>query len=285
MKDRLVYDYKLSCELDDGERIKLEESGYNITEVIKKVRRQYPSVSMKTLHRHPLPLTKEVPIVKVTERTVSKLVIFCENYPCIYPTIYLAQQNYRTRPVTIVIPALSPDLIKFIRITNRSNFKGKLDIISFKNYYPKIFGIIPNILDIRDYERKIYERYFYDTKDCAVYFFSPHFNGVKVYLIKRLAKHNRLVYVDSSSLGSARRYRPKTPLGCLRLVIWKLTYAKEVCMMQLTNTGYRYFLSLPAQYIKRISSRVIDGEERDWLFEGALDMDEFRRKWWAGEQL
>jgi len=180
--------------------------------------------------------------------------------------------------VTIVIPEF-PDLTKFMEITNHNNFKGKLGIISFKSYYPKTLRIVPNILDIRDYKRTIYGRYFSDMENCEVYLFAAHFNGIKVYLIKQLAKHNRIIFVASSPLTHIKPYIPKTIKEYLQIIIWKLAYAKEVWMGQI-NSGHKGFLYTPDKYIRNISSQIITGEERDQLFE-ALNIDEFRKKWWT----
>ena len=46
IKGRTIYDYNISFELDGGERIKVEQSGFNIADVISKVRHQYPDAHM-----------------------------------------------------------------------------------------------------------------------------------------------------------------------------------------------------------------------------------------------
>ncbi len=42
IRGRVIYDYNISFELDSGGRIKVEKSGFNITDVISQVRREHP---------------------------------------------------------------------------------------------------------------------------------------------------------------------------------------------------------------------------------------------------
>ena len=47
MRNRIIYNYEVSFETGDiGNRVKMEQSGFNITEVITKVRKEYPDAHM-----------------------------------------------------------------------------------------------------------------------------------------------------------------------------------------------------------------------------------------------
>jgi len=47
MRNRIIYNYEVSFETGDiGKRVKKEQSGFNITEVIQEIRRKEPNAHM-----------------------------------------------------------------------------------------------------------------------------------------------------------------------------------------------------------------------------------------------
>ncbi len=47
MRDRIIYHYEITFETGGmGNRVQVEQSGFNITEVIKNVRRDYPDAHL-----------------------------------------------------------------------------------------------------------------------------------------------------------------------------------------------------------------------------------------------
>ena len=213
---------------------------------------------------------------------MRKLVIFCESYMVYTHVLHMAIQNYRDRPITVVIPGF-PNLFRFFQIINDKVFHNAINLIYVEPYQPqrakvsginKILYILPDIIRERRYLKDAFAQNFADCEGCEVFFFSPGFSGLNFYLLKKLSKRNRLVYVSLASLGPPwSKYTPANIVHLGNLIIWRLTYGREIILGQLPYL--KGFLYMPDWFIKKKVDRVIPPAEINEMMKG-FDLSPFR---------
>ena len=123
----------------------------------------------------------------------------------------MAMHNYRDCPVAIVISG-HPDLHKFFQIINERVFHGSINLIYFESYHArrisakginKFFQVLPDILRERRYLANFLAEYFSKMAGYDIYFFSPGYNSLTFYLLKKLGKINRWVYMANVASGKS----------------------------------------------------------------------------------
>ncbi len=214
---------------------------------------------------------------------MRKIIIFCECYGQQNYALQLAIKNYRDHSVTIVIPMLY-NLFKFFEVVNEKVFHNRIKLIyiaPFQTRWAKVKGVsrIPclllDIIKERHYLREIWDKYFVGLVECEVYFLSRGFNGCTFYLLKRLIKRNRLVYVslDSFSPSHWEQYTPKSISELASLTISKLVYGREIMLGQLPY--FKGFLFMPDKFINKKVDRIIGQAEIDEMMK-EFDLSQFR---------
>jgi hypothetical protein len=152
------------------------------------------------------------------------------------------------RPVTLVIPGFK-DLYEFIKSINNRVFHDRLEIIFIEPFKPrrakaagirKAFYVLPDILQERRFLKDIFNRYFTGVAGAEVLFLSRGYSGLKIYLLDKLSKSNRLVFWGVAyGPPDMEHYSPANLHDFINLVIWKLTYGSESSLGKLPyNKGF-----------------------------------------------
>lgn len=211
---------------------------------------------------------------------MSKLLIV-ESYGGIPHALQIATANYQICPVLIVFPGF-PDLFRLFHLLNQKVFHEKIQLMHFEAHTPRwttnkgigrLFCILPDILAERRYLKATFDTSLKHLEGVEVFFFSRGFNGMKLYLLDKLRRKNRLVYVTPKGPPYMIQYKPQTLADLSKLAIWKLTYGRDVVLGQLPIV--RSFLYISESFIEKKVSQVIDEPEADRMLEG-LDLDQFR---------
>ncbi|MFC2010263.1 hypothetical protein ACFLVU_01795 [Chloroflexota bacterium] len=129
----------------------------------------------------------------------------------------------------------------------------------------KIFHLIPNILGERRYLKGVWKKDFSTLAGCEVYFISRGFNGIKYYLLKRLSKRNRLVYVVPKSPISMSKYTPVNIVDLAKLIVFKVIYGFDAALGKISLV--RGFLWINDRFMSKSVHRIVDGYERDRIIE------------------
>jgi hypothetical protein len=214
---------------------------------------------------------------------MNRIVIFCENYGEIKRTLYLVTHNCRDCPISIVIPG-NHDLFKFFQVINERVFNNTINLIYLERYLPrraeakginKIFHVLPDIIRERRYLGGIFDQYFAQLQGCEVFFSSRGFNCYSFYLIKKLCKRNRLVYISTipPQVPPMQKYIPTNFTDLASLIILKLTYGWDITLGKFPHLkGFAY---VPDKFIKEKVGRVIDWKEMNEMMKN-FDFSQFR---------
>lgn len=214
---------------------------------------------------------------------MSEIVLFCENYLAIPRTLYLATQNYRDCPVTVVI-SRNHDLFKFFQVINERVLHNTINLIYIEPYHKrsttskgikKVLWVLPSIIKERRYLKEIFNKYFADFEGCEIFFAGRAFDGYPFYLLKKLSKRNRLVFIRTSRPGirDMRKHIPTNILGFAKLVIFKLTYGYDTVIGTLDHL--KEFLYMPDKFIEKEVDRFIDRLDMEEMMKG-FDLRRFR---------
>jgi len=195
----------------------------------------------------------------------------------------MAIQNYRDCPVTIVIPGFH-DLFQLFQVFNERVFHNTINIVYFETYQggrvkgskiKRVLHVFPDIIKERRYLKDTWNKYFAELAGCEVFFFSRGFSGFKFYLVKKLSKRNRLVYVSIGSLGPPywSKYTPTNIVDLASLTISKLIYGRDIAMGKYPHIkGFSY---IPDRFIEKEVKRVIDRAEMDEMMKN-FDLSQFK---------
>ena len=192
----------------------------------------------------------------------------------------MVTHNYHDCPITLVIPGFH-DLFKFYQAINERVFHNTINIVYFETYQggrvkgskiKRVLHVFPDIIKERRYLKEIWNKYFAELAGCEVFFFSRGFSGLKFYLLKKLSKRNRLVYV-SPGPPYWSKYTPTNIVDLASLTISKLIYGRDAAVGKLPRIkGFSY---MPDRFMKKEVKRVIDGAEMDEMMKG-FDLNQFK---------
>ncbi|MFC2004678.1 hypothetical protein ACFLUY_00465 [Chloroflexota bacterium] len=215
---------------------------------------------------------------------MNEIVIFCESYPQIKNALYLAGHNPHNHSVTVVITGLK-NLYKFFNLINEKIFQGTLNIIYFSIYRGRIanagnriikaFYLLPDILKEKRHLKYIFYKHFAQLKDSEIFFFGRHFNPTTFYLLKRLSKANRLVYIPDPiyDVVPIPKSAPSSLAELLHLAQGKSVYGHEIVMGK--HPLGKKALGMPDKFFNENVSKVISQEERDTMLKD-FDISRFK---------
>ena len=203
---------------------------------------------------------------------MSEVVIFCESYTQINNALYLATQNRHDNPITIVISG-NHDLLKFFQAINERLFHGKMDIVYFETYQAgrikgsqikRALHVLPDIIKERRYLKGLYNKHFAKMRGAQVFFSSRYWGPYTFYLLKKLLKTNKLVYVPDPSydvLLPIDKFTPTNIADLAGLAIAKLIFGHDIIMGKLPYV--KGFSGMPDKFINEKVERVIDRQEQN----------------------
>lgn len=206
----------------------------------------------------------------------NRIVILCESYPSIAYTLYRLANEAKDVSATIFIPSLK-DLYQLFQVINEKVFNNNLELIYYPQYAPKraeakgikrLLYILPDILGEHRHLKQFYNRHFARLEDADIMFPSPGFSGAKIYVLRRLSKRNRLIFIDPGPPGMSR-YFPRSLRDIAILLIYKTLYGKDVQLGQFPpeNPWSKGFPLMPESFMKNSVDSVIDWSDRDRLME------------------
>ena len=202
----------------------------------------------------------------------SRIIILCESYASIAYVLYRLTNKKSDVPVTIFIPTLK-DLHTLFQVINEKVFNNSLELIYYPGYAPKwteakgikkLLYILPDILGERRHLKQFYNRYFAGLENTDIMFPSPGYSGAKIYVLKRLSKRNRLIFIDPGPPYMGR-YSPRSLRDIANLLIYKMTYGKDVQIGQFPseNPWDKGFPLIPDSFMKNSVDSTIDWSNRD----------------------
>ncbi len=214
---------------------------------------------------------------------MSKIVVFCENYLAIERTLYLATHNCHDSPVTVVI-SHNHDLFKFFQVINERVLHNSINLVYLEPYrsrratakgIKKVPHVVPDIIKERRYLKEIYNKHFAELEGCEIFFASRAFDGYPFYLLRKLRKRNRLVFIRTSrpDMPDLRKYIPTNILDLAKLIVAKLTYGRDIAIGQ--YPPIKGFLYMPDKFIEKEVDRFIDRLEMEEMIKG-FDLSQFK---------
>lgn len=210
--------------------------------------------------------------MSVNNTASQRVVLLCESYASIAYTLYWLERADKTSQVTIFLANLN-DLYLLFQDINKKVFNGNLKLIYYPKYESmrskakglgKILYIFRDILGEKSYLKQFHDKHFAGLKDAEVFFSSPGYSGVKAYILQKLSKRNKLIFVDPGPPYMGKYY-PRTIRDIVVLLTYKMIYGKNVELGQFpgVNPWDKDFPLLKDSFMKSSVKKVIDWSERD----------------------
>lgn len=206
---------------------------------------------------------------------MPETVLLCEAYGEVKSCLHVARESIkRERQVTVAVFE-NGDLFRFFREVNDRAFGGDLKLVfcgSPERKTAKSRGLrrlFQHLLEparVRSYYRKFLARYFTPLTGAEVYFFTRYFNPYTYYLLKRLHKTNRLVFMSVIDYGdSLKVHQPRSVTEFLSLAKLKLGYGTGI---QVADLPHSRFSLIPEKLIRDSVDEVISLKETGEILDG-----------------
>jgi hypothetical protein len=176
-------------------------------------------------------------------------------------------------------------MYRLCQAINEKVYNNSLELIYYPPYGPKKkrakgikkWLLMPgDILGEHRHLKRFYMKYFDQLEGATVIFPSPGFTGVKIYVLRRLSKKNRLVYLDPGPPYMGRR-TPRNPREIASLLMYKALYGKETQLGQypIVNPWAKGFPLMPKNFMKKSVVSVIDWSNRAEIMKD-FDWEKYR---------
>lgn len=196
----------------------------------------------------------------------SRIIVLCESYPIDY-LLYKLENEKIDVPVTVFVTALS-NLYQLLKLLNEKVYNNSLDLIYYPAYaakwreargIKKWLYLLPDILRERRHLKRFYHRHFARMKGATVIFPSPGYTGIKIYVLTRLSKKNRLVFLDPGPPYMGKK-SPRNLREIATLLMYKIAYGKDTQLGQYpaVDPWSKNFPLIPDSFIKNSVDDVID---------------------------
>jgi hypothetical protein len=213
----------------------------------------------------------------------SKIIVLGESYPIDY-LLYKLENEKPEVPLTVFITALE-GMYRLFQAINEKVYNNSLELIYYPTYVArnkrakgiKKWLFTPgDILRERRHLKRFYTKYFDRLEGATVIFPSPGFTGVKIFVLRRLSKKNRLVYLDPGPPYMGRR-TPRNPREIASLLMYKMLYGKETQLGQYpaVNPWTKGFPLMPEKFMKNNVVNSIDWSNRVEIMKD-FDWDKYR---------
>lgn len=206
----------------------------------------------------------------------NRRVILCESYASIAYVLYKYENEKVDAPVTVFITTLE-DLYRLFQVLNEKVFDNSLELIFYPKYkqrwaeakgIKKLLYILPDALGERRYLRQFYNKHFGQLKGADVFFPSPGYSGAKIYILGKLSKRNRIIYINPGPPYMAG-YFPRNLKEMLLLFLYKILYGRNVQLGQYPpeDPWSKGFALARDSFMRRSVDSVIDWSDRDAIME------------------
>ena len=206
----------------------------------------------------------------------SRIVILCESYPSIAYTLYRITNEKSGVSVSIYITALK-DMYRLFQIINEKVFNNDLELIYYPRYeanwvktkgIKRLFNIFGGILGERRYIKQFYHRHFAGLENTEILFSSPGYSGAKIYVLNRLSKKNKIIYIDPGPPYMVR-YSPRSLRDIATLLFYKMVYGKDTQLGQYPpqNPWSTGLPLMTESFMKNSVDSVIDWSNREQIME------------------
>lgn len=214
----------------------------------------------------------------------KEILIFCESYPQIRNILYLATHTGNNHRTTLVITG-NPDLFSFFKVINERVYNNTLNLVFFDIYRGrtakagnrviKALRILPDIVKERGYLKGVFQKYLSELRGAEIYFFSRCYNPSTFYLLKRLSKTNRIVYMPDPAYDAVliNKAASANIIELVNLLKDKMVYGWDISLGK-HPLGQKTTL-IPDKFFRRLVARVISREERDSMLRD-FELDRFK---------
>jgi len=213
---------------------------------------------------------------------MKRLVIFCGGYTTIEIALYLVARNWHDRSITIAVLGRHPDLVKFFKVVNERLFDSTINILYLDSYQTrraraskikKVLYLLLDIIKEKRYLKGFFDKNFTGLKEAEVYFSGKGFGTYAFYLLKKLGKTNRLVYVYApDEVSIIDEFTPTNLADLAQLIIWKLIYGRDIVWGRLP---YVKFPCIADRFFEREVGEIINHEARNEMMKD-FDLSRFK---------
>ena len=215
---------------------------------------------------------------------MNEVVIFCGSYPQIENALYVASHHGDNHPVTLVIIG-DGNLAKFFKVINEKVFHSTINIIYFDAYrgrrsrtanrIKKALYLLPDLAGEKRYLKNIFDERLAGLREAEIFFFSRFFSPFEFYMLRRLDRSNRLVYMQAPVYDALaiEQAAPARLMELAYLTRWKLAYGYDIEMGKHALGQKVPFM--PDKFFREHVYKVIDREERDTVLRD-FDLSKFR---------
>ncbi|MHA1395368.1 MAG: hypothetical protein ACTSRZ_17830 [Promethearchaeota archaeon] len=132
---------------------------------------------------------------------MKKILIFCQAPSDIKYALTIYERNKNNAEISIVT----------VNVKGMYEFIGKLNLNISELFfipYPKNLKRINIIIKTKKYLRSFYKNNFYHIKNYIIYYFSNHFDYMTFFMLKKLEKNNKIIFINHYDDEVAKNYKP-----------------------------------------------------------------------------
>jgi len=140
-----------------------------------------------------------------------------------------------------------------------------------------VFYLIPDIINEKRYLRAIYDRHFAELTSAQVYFFARDFTDYVFYILKKLSKTNKLIFMPApvQDVLPIRTSAPTSIFDLARLLVMKSVFGHDITLGDIDERIFTKVPRMPDKFINEKVDRVISKEERNKMMKD-FDLAQFK---------
>jgi len=212
---------------------------------------------------------------------MKSVLMFCESYDEIKSCLHFCKHHIKQNHIITVVVFGNYDLSKFLDEINDRVFYHRINVLYLELFKGKasegiginrVFDHITNIIKARKYYQELYVNHFATFKGADVYFFTRYYTPYNFYLLKKLVKNNKLIFMCVLDWEDRiRKHILRSIYELMSLTKLKLIYGFGMTIAKLPHANFPY---MPDNFISKEVDRVISLEETEELL-ADFDFNEF----------
>tara|TARA_B100001029_G_C15061633_1_gene459066 strand:+ start:1331 stop:2407 length:1077 start_codon:yes stop_codon:yes gene_type:complete len=211
---------------------------------------------------------------------LKNIIIISQSYRQLKNALYIIENEKNKNNITIIV-LNHYNLYRAYCDISEKVYNNDIKIEFIKRYQSKSNSLrnkllVPKLIDIvkeKKYLANQFNAYFKNIRNYSIYFSSRHFSDYGFYIINRLAKNNKIIYIPSpdADLLPTKRKFSFTPKRLTNLMINKFIFGARV-----SETEYisHVFPFMDDSFMKKNVDEMVQIPERENMING-LDMNKF----------
>tara|TARA_B100000131_G_scaffold120951_1_gene117979 strand:+ start:18162 stop:19232 length:1071 start_codon:yes stop_codon:yes gene_type:complete len=207
---------------------------------------------------------------------LKNIIILCQSYRQLINTLSVIEKEKNESNV-IVYVLNHKNLYKALCDISKTIYKNKIKIKFIARYQSKTSSLSFKLFEIvkeKAFLTNQFNEYFKNTKNSIIYFSSRHFSDYGFFIINRLAKNNKIIYIPSpdADLLPLKKKVLLKPKQLFKLLSLKLTFGYNIKAGEYIS---HFFPFIDDRFLKKKVDKIFTFQERDKMI-NQLNINKFK---------